>query len=215
MRLCLGVPSPLPTIAFRAMIAPMGRRPRWKRWRWLFGILLAFLIALAIFIPIAVVRAQPILRTRVIETLSARFKSRVELGELHVWIANGLNAEGKGLQIYGATDPNPWEPGLQPLLSIQEFHFQTSLRNLFREPVKLDTIYVGGLTMNIPPRKERAEIVSLRRQGQKMSIAVAHFVFGDMKLVINTETRERRRWNLTSVSSGWRTLDPGSRLTSM
>jgi hypothetical protein len=187
MGLCLRIPSPVPTKASRAMIVAMGRRPRWKSWRWLFGIFLAFLIALAIFIPIAVIRAQPILRTRVIETLSARFKSRVELAELHVWIANGLNAEGKGLQIYGATDPNPWEPGLQPLLSIQEFHFQTSLRNLFREPMKLDTIYVGGLTMNIPPRKERGEIVNLRKQGQKTSIAVAHFVFGDMKLVINTE----------------------------
>ena len=148
---------------------------------------MAFLIALAICIPIAVVRAQPVLRTRVIETLSARFKSRVELAALHVWIADGLHAEGKGLQIYGATDPNPWEPGVQPLLDIHEFHFQTSLRNLFREPMKLDTIYVGGLTMNIPPKNDRREMRGLRRQGQKISIAVAHFVFANTKLIINTE----------------------------
>jgi hypothetical protein len=165
----------------------MPRRPRWKKWRWLVGVLLAFLIALAICIPIGVIRAQPILRTRVIETLSARFKSRVELAELHVWIANGLHAEGKGLQIYGATDPNPWEPGVQPLLNIQEFHFQTSLRNLFREPMKLDTIYVGGLTMNIPPKNDRREIRKFGRQGQKISIAVAHFAVADTKLIINTE----------------------------
>ena len=63
-------------------------------------------------------RAQPILRARVIETLSTRFKSRVELGELHVWIANGVHVEGGGLKIYGATDPNPWEAGVQPLLEI-------------------------------------------------------------------------------------------------
>ncbi len=143
--------------------------------------------ALIIAIFIAVTRAQPTLRTRVIETLSARFKSRVELAELHVWIANGLQADGKGLQIYGASDPNPWKPGVQPLLSIEEFHFQTSLRNLLREPMKLDTIYVSGLTMNIPPRKDRGDIRTLRRQGQKMSIAVAHFVFADTKLIINTE----------------------------
>ena len=165
----------------------MPRRPRWRRWHWILGILSVFLIALASCVPIAVIRAQPILRSRVIETLSARFKSRVELRELHVGIANGLHAEGKGLQIYGATDPNPWEPGVQPLLDIQEFHFQTSLRNLFREPMKLDTIYVGGLTMNIPPKNDRREMRSLRRQGQKMSIAVAHFVFADFKLIINTE----------------------------
>jgi len=144
------------------------------------------LIALAIAIPIAIIRAQPILRGRVIETLSARFKSRVELAELHVWIANGLHAEGKGLQIYGATDPNPSESGVQPLLSIREFHFQTSVRNLFREPMQLDTIFVSGLTMNIPPKEDRQEMRSLRRH-QKISIAVAHFVFADTKLIINTE----------------------------
>jgi hypothetical protein len=161
------------------------RRVSRKR-RWFLGIALALLIALAICIPIAIIRAQPILRARVVETLSARFKSRVELAELHVWIMNGLHAEGKGLQVYGATDPNPWLPGEQPLLSIEEFHFQTSLRNLFRDPMKLDTIYVSGLTVNIPPKKDRREIRAFRHS-QKMKIAVAHFVFAGAKLVINTD----------------------------
>ena len=65
----------------------------------------------------------------------------MELGEFHVWIANGLHVEGKGLEIYGATDPNPYQPGVQPLLSIGEFRFQTALRNLFREPMHVDTIF--------------------------------------------------------------------------
>jgi hypothetical protein len=165
--------------------------PRRKSRRWLLAVFLAFLVGLAIAVSIAVIRVQPILRTRVIDTLSARFKSRVELPELHVWIANGLHAEGKGLQIYGATDPNPWESGVQPLLEVQEFHFQTSLRNLFHDPMKLETIYVSGLTVNIPPRKDRGEMRMLRRQGQKMSIAVAHFVFANTKLIINTEKPEK------------------------
>jgi hypothetical protein len=165
----------------------MPRRRLSRKWRWLLGIALIFLITLAVCIPLAIVRAQPILRARVIETLSARFKSRVELADLHVWITNGLHAEGKGLQIFGATDPNPWLPGVQPLLSIEEFHFQTSLRNLFREPMKLDTIYVSGLTMNIPPKKDRKEMGNFRSHSHKMKIAVAHFVFAGAKLVINTD----------------------------
>ncbi len=162
-----------------------GRRSR--KWRWFLGILLAFLVTISICVPIIIVRAQPILRSRVIETLSARFKSRVELAELHVWIANGLHVAGKGLQIYGATDPNPGEPGVQPLLNVSEFHFHTSLRNLFRKPMKLDTVYVSGLIVNIPPKKDRPEMRSLRRQSHKMSIAVGHFVLSDTKLIINTE----------------------------
>ena len=86
-------------------------------------------------------RAEPILRQRVIETLSVRFKSKVELSELHVWIADGIRAEGKGLKIYGANDPNQWEPGVQPLIAIGEFHFQTGLRNLFLQPMHVDSVF--------------------------------------------------------------------------
>lgn len=140
---------------------------------------------------IAIKRAQPILRTRVIETLSARFHGRVELASLQVWIDGGLHVEGKGLQIYGATDPNPWEPGIQPLLEIGEFHFHTALRNLFREPMKVETIFVNGLTMNVPPKRNREEMRTLRRKGSKMSIAVDRFVCNNTRLLINTEKAEK------------------------
>jgi len=122
----------------------------------------------------------------VVETLSARFKSRVDLAYLHVWIANGLHVQGKGLKIYGATDPNPSEAGVQPLFEIGEFHFHTALRNLFREPMNVDTIYVQGLTMNIPPKNERREMASLKRQGFKAKITVDEFRCVDTRLLINT-----------------------------
>jgi len=136
---------------------------------------------------IAILRAGPILRTRVIETLSTRFKSRVELAELHVWIANGLHVGGKGLKIYSATDPNPTQAGDQPLIEIDEFRFQTALGNLFREPMHVDTIFVDGLTINIPPAKHRQEMKQLRRRSGKMSIAVEQFVCAGTKLIINTD----------------------------
>ena len=90
-------------------------RRKSRKWRWIVGIAVALLAIAAIAVRIAIVRAQPILRTRVIETLSTRFKSRVELAELHVWVADGLHVDGKGLKIFGATDPNPCEAGVQPL----------------------------------------------------------------------------------------------------
>jgi len=158
-----------------------------RRWRWILGALVLALLLAAIGIWIEIVRAQPILRTRVIETLSTRFKSRVELAEFHVWIANGVHVEGKNLEIYGATDPNPYQPGVQPLLQIGEFHFQTALRNLFREPMHVDTVYVSGLTMNIPPRNDRQQISSMRKRGGKLGIVVDAFLCVDTKLIINTD----------------------------
>jgi hypothetical protein len=70
-------------------IAPVRSRRRSHRWRWISLIFLLLLIVAAIGVRIVIVRAEPILRSRVIETLSARFKSRVELAELHVWVARG------------------------------------------------------------------------------------------------------------------------------
>jgi hypothetical protein len=160
------------------------RRHR-SRWWWFVGVVLAFAATFAIVIRVVVTHAEPILRKRVIETLSVRFKSRVELAELHVSVANGIHAEGKGLKVFGASDPNPWEPGVQPLISIDEFHFQTSLRNLFLQPMRVDTVSVKGFTMNVPARNNRGEMANMRRRG-KLSIAVNQFLFSDAKVVINT-----------------------------
>ncbi len=173
-----------------AVGAPPSRRFG-PRVRWVLGIAVAISIVILVSVRIVIIRAQPILRARVIETLSTRFQSRVELGELHVWISQGLQVDGKGLQIYGATDPNPWQAGVQPLLSIGEFRFQTALRSLFRDPMHVDTIFVSGLTLNIPPKSNRQGLNNLRRRSGKISIFVDHFVCTDTKLIINTERPEK------------------------
>jgi hypothetical protein len=131
-------------------------------------------------------RAQPILRTRVIETLSARFKSKVELATLDVWVANGLEVSGTGLKIFAATDPNPYAPGVQPVISLREFHFHTGLRNLFRSSVHVDTVYVKGMELNMPPKEDRGELKNMNSGRSKMTIFVDKFVCEDTKLLINT-----------------------------
>jgi hypothetical protein len=157
-----------------------------RKWQWIIGISLAVLISLGICLAIAAVYAQPILRAKLLQTLSERFKSRVELAELHVWVADGLHVNGKGLQIYGVTDPNPWQPGVQPLLEIGEFRFQSSLRSLFRQPMHVNTVFVSGMIMNIPPKQDRQQVTELRQRGAKISVVVDQFVCSNTKLIINT-----------------------------
>ncbi len=166
----------------------MQRSGRSRRWPWIAAFLVILLGVAVVCIRLAIVRAQPILRARLIETLSARFKSRVELAELRVWVADGVHVDGKGLKIYEETDPNRWEPGVQPLLEVGEFRFQTALRNLFREHMYVDIVYVNGMTVNIPPTNDRKGLSQLRQQERKMriSIAVDRFVCADTKLIINT-----------------------------
>ncbi|MGA8441438.1 MAG: AsmA-like C-terminal region-containing protein [Candidatus Sulfotelmatobacter sp.] len=162
-------------------------RTKKRRWWKVAGIITCIILASAVVIVRLVVdRAQPILRARVIETLSNRFKSRVELATLNVSVIKGLEVSGSGLQIFGPTDPNPYAPGVQALISLQEFHFHTGIRNLFRPTVHVDTVYLKGMELNVPPKKDRPEYKGMSSQTRKMSIFVDKFVCEDTKLLINT-----------------------------
>jgi len=162
-----------------------GRR---RLWKWIGAAALFGLIVAVVAVRLVIARAEPILRNRVIETLSDRFNSRVELQSFHVSILNGIQVSGSGLKLFGKEDPNPYEPGTQPLIAIQEFRFQTALRSLVRSPMHVNTVYVKGLELNIPPKGERAEVTKMSSKTQKMTIYVDQFVCEDTKLLINTST---------------------------
>src|SRR5271167_754230 len=155
-------------------------------WKWI-GIVAFILLAAAIVVVrLVIARAEPILRTRVIETLSNRFHGKVELASFHVSLADGIAVSGDGLKIFGTTDPNPYEPGVQALIGVQEFRFQTGLLTIFRSPMHVETVYVKGLELNIPPKGDRREMTSMGSRTPKMSIFVDQFICEDAKLVINT-----------------------------
>ena len=118
--------------------------------------------------------------------MSNRLNSRVELASFQVSVVNGIEVSGGGLKLFGKEDPNPYEPGIQPLISIQEFRFQTSLRSLFRSPMHVETVYVKGLELNLPPKGNRQEMTNMGSRTPKTTIYVDQFVCEDTKLVINT-----------------------------
>jgi hypothetical protein len=155
-------------------------------WTWIGVIAVVCPAGLFILVRSVIHRAQPILRARVVDTLSARFKSKVELASLNVSVMRGLEVSGTGLKIFGATDPNPYEPGVQPLISIDQFHFHTGIRNLFGPSVHVETVYVKGMELNVPPKESRAELTNMRSRAKQMTVFVDKFVCEDTKLLINT-----------------------------
>jgi hypothetical protein len=154
-------------------------------WKWIGVVALIFLAGAAVAMRLVIARAEPILRTRVIDTLSNRFHSKVELASFHVSLVNGIQVSGDGLKIFGATDPNPYEPGVQPLIGVRQFRFQTALLALFHSPMHVGTVYVNGLELNIPPREDREEMTKMGSRAPKMTIFVDQFICKDAKLVIN------------------------------
>src|SRR5271154_1155983 len=156
-----------------------------RRWRWVGGILLVLIIVF-IAAGIAISRAEPILRVAVIETLTTRFKSKVELDGFHVSLVKGLLVSGEGLRIFGDTDPNNHEPGIQPIINVAEFQFRMGVLAFLHSPMRVDTVYVKGLQLNLPPREHRDEMKRMEPKGAKIKIVVDRFVCDQAQLILNT-----------------------------
>ena len=88
------------------------------------------------------------LRHRIIQTLSDRLDSDVELGDLHLRVFPALRADGADLRIRrrGMTD-------YPPLISIKSFHVDANILGLWRKHV--DHVQLDGLDINIPPSEAR------------------------------------------------------------
>jgi AsmA-like C-terminal region len=155
------------------------------RWRWIGGLALLLIIATTAAV-IMIARAEPTLRAVVIETLSTRFKSKVELDAFHVSLFKGLQVSGTGLRIFGATDPNNHEPGFQPIINVAEFEFHMGIREFLRSPKHVNTVYVKGLQLNLPPREQRGEMKNMGPRGGKIEIIVDRLVCDKTQLIINT-----------------------------
>jgi hypothetical protein len=134
---------------------------------------------------------QPMLRKKVVETLSARFHSPVELDRLEVSLRQGVIVTGEGLRILylaGPTKPDA-SPNAPPMLTVQSFEFRTGWRELLRPTTRVVSVKVRGLQVNIPPKEERGEAMpdDPKKKGQSsLGIAVDTIECTDAKVVIET-----------------------------
>ncbi len=101
-------------------------------------------------------RAEPILKGRVIETLTTRFESRVEMDDFHVSPLKGLEVSGDGLRIYPPDDVVA-AGAKDPLISLEHFSFHANLAGLFLKPMHVGTVHVTGMAITIPPREMRQQ----------------------------------------------------------
>ena len=163
----------------------IGKARRMRRsflW-WIRTIALLLGAATVLVIVVVIRRAEPILKARVIETLSARFHGPVELSSFQVSVAHGFQVSGRELKIFGPGDPNPHLPGVQPLIAIGEFRFGADIFNLLHTPMRIRRVYLRDLKLNIPPKEQR-ERVGLKKR--RIKIYVDEFVCEQARLIINT-----------------------------
>jgi hypothetical protein len=154
-------------------------------WRWITVSLLMGVIVLAVVGEVTMHRAAPIIKQRVIQTLSARFNSRVEMDGFDVSVVKGLEVSGGGLRIY--PEDEVVEAGAtEPLISLKNFSFHANWAGLFERPMHVGTVHVSGMAIEIPPKEMRAQAPKKQRHLGKIEIVVDEIVFDGSKLVIGT-----------------------------
>jgi hypothetical protein len=130
---------------------PLPRKKRLRRvFLWMITVFVLVVIALGVAAQIAINRAEPILRARVMETLATRFDSRVELDQFYVSIFRGFEVEGGGLRLF----PHRFLTA-QPLIAVEKFSFRISWLTLLHTPMHVGEVVVEGLAINIPPKEQR------------------------------------------------------------
>ncbi len=154
-------------------------------WLWVGVAALSTVVVLLVVGEVVLRRAGPILKGRVVETLSTRFDSRVELDGLDVSIIRGLEVSGTGLRIFPPDDVVA-AGAKNPLIAIQLFNFHAGLMGLFFKPMHVGMVHVQGLTIDIPPREMRQQGAPRSRHVGKIKIEVGQIVCDDSRLVIGT-----------------------------
>jgi hypothetical protein len=141
-------------------------------------------------VQIAIARAGPILKERVVETLRARFGSDVQLDSLQVSVEHGVNVSGSGLRIFPL--PEVMASGYRtPLIAVGQFDFHATVSGLIFRPTHVGTVHVRGLAINIPPANLRHKASARRRPMGKIELRVDAIVCDDSQLVIGTDKPDK------------------------
>jgi hypothetical protein len=170
--------------------ATRGGRAR-RIWKWAGISCLLAVITLTVIAYVMLRKASPILRGRVIETLSTRFNSKVELDDLQVSIFRGLEVTGAGLRIYPPDDVVAAGAD-QPLIALGRFEFHTGLAGLFLKPMHVGTVRVSDMAIHIPPREQRAAGAPRQHKSGKIKIVVDEILVENSHLIIGTAKPDKQ-----------------------
>ncbi|MCU1260064.1 MAG: hypothetical protein JWO80_2949 [Bryobacterales bacterium] len=167
-------------------VSPSDRGKNRRRvWTWIGISAFLALIVLAIVAEVVLSHAGPLLKGRVIETLSARFDGRVELDVLNASLLRGLEVSGDGLRIF-PPDEVVAAGATQPVIAVDHFSFHSGVLGLFVKPMHVGTVHVTGLQIYVPPKDMRQHGPEHRRRGGKIKIVVDEIVCDNSRLIIGT-----------------------------
>lgn len=116
------------------------------------GILVVLVIVLATVIYVRARHSEERFREFVVEQLSDRFQSDVELKALHVKVFPRIGVEGEDLQLHRRNSPIP-----QPLIRIGRFYFAVNILGLLRPIKHIPLVQIDDMVITMPPRSQQGD----------------------------------------------------------
>lgn len=113
------------------------------------GTLAVLVIVLAAVICVRARHSEERFREFVVEQLSERFQSDVELKAIHVKVFPRIGVEGDDLQLHRKNSPIP-----QPLIRIGRFYFAVSIVGLLRPIKHIPLVQIDDMVITMPPRRQ-------------------------------------------------------------
>ncbi len=160
------------------------------------AVLLLAVVCFAVAAEYLVRHAEPILKESVVETLSARFHSPVELDGLSISLARGVQVRGSGLRMMYLAGPS--QPGLAqlqgrppvPMLRVDHFSFHVSLHDLVHLNIRIASVTAQGIEIHIPPHSAggllTADDPQTPAKAPRFKLSVGKFECRDATLFIET-----------------------------
>jgi hypothetical protein len=135
---------------------------------WTASILAILVIAAIVAANIFLHRAGPMLKAKVVDTLSTRFDSRVELDQFHASFFRGFQVSGAGLRLY----PNHLDTS-EPMIAVGRFSFHVfDWHQLLHTPMVVDRVQVSGLDIHLPPKSQRSSMPHLNQNQSHSNIKI-------------------------------------------
>ena len=103
----------------------------------------AIVLLLLFSLPIV---AEPRIKQRLVNALAERFDSEVQVQTLTVSFLPRPRLSGRGLVLR-----HKYRTDVPPLVTIASFSGEASLVGLLSDPVRISTIRLEGLEINVPP----------------------------------------------------------------
>jgi len=114
----------------------------------------AVLLSMLVLLGTAYLRKRDAeLRTRdwIVQLLSARFQSKVDLEDFHVNVLPRMQVSGEGLSIHYRNRPET-----TPMIRIEKFSFELGFWGIFRVPHRIHHVHIQRMVITVPPRDMQA-----------------------------------------------------------